>query len=215
MSRPRRRIAWLTSPHSMAAINDSPRNQPPPREPRTRPGLTHTGRALVLLAATAVSAEAVLWIAGGLGAAAVGAAAIAVTALIVARYVSGADTFDGGYRKPVRMVQQREPSLQGWASAVEAAMSSGPGFERVFRPELERLYAVRLAERHGVSMHAEPDRAAALVGPEVWAWIDPRRPEPSQAPPRLVLDRRALAGHEPPPPPETVLEALVRRLETL
>ncbi|HEU5332905.1 MAG TPA: hypothetical protein VFU73_09080 [Actinocrinis sp.] len=215
MSRPRRRIAWLTSPHSMAAINDDGPNRPPKRADRGNPGLTHAGRALLLLTGTAVCAEAVLWIAGGLGAAAVGAAAIAVTALIVARYVGGADTFDGGYRKPVRMVQQREPSLQGWASAVEAAMSSGPAFERVFRPELERLYAVRLAERHGVSMHAEPERAAELVGPDVWAWIDPRRPEPPQAAPRLVLDRRALAGQVPAPPPEAVLEALVRRLETL
>ena len=215
MSRPRRRIAWLTSPHSMAAINDDAPNQPRGRAERPRPGLTHVGRALLLLTATALCAQAVLWIAGGLGAAAVGAAAIAVTALLVARYVVGADAIDGGYRKPVRMVQQREPSLQGWASAVEAAMSSRPAFERVFRPELERLYAVRLAERHGVSMHADPERAAALVGPDVWAWIDPRRPEPSQASPRLVLDRRALAGHEQPPPPEAVLEALVRRLETL
>jgi hypothetical protein len=199
----------------MAAINDTPADSTRRRTPRSRPRLTHTARALVLLGATAVSAEAVLWIARGLGAAAVGAAAIAVTGLVVARYVIGADTFDGGYRKPVRMVMQRQPSLQGWATAVDAAQNSAGAFERLFRPELERLYAVRLAERHGVSMHAEPERAAALVGPEAWAWIDPRRPEPTQAPPRLVLDRRTLAGHAPPPPPDAVLELLVRRLETL
>ena len=32
---------------------------------------------------------------------------------------------------------------------------------------------------------------------------------------RLVLDRRALAVQVQPPPPDAVLEALVRRLETL
>jgi hypothetical protein len=185
------------------------------RPARTRRDLTPSGRALVVLALTAAAAETVMWISGGLGAAAVGAAAITVTALAVARYVGGADALDSGYRKPVRLVQQREPSLQGWASTVEAAQSSNAAFERLLRPELERLYAVRLAERHGVSMHAEPDRAAALVGPQVWAWIDPRRPEPSGSAPRRVLDRRALAGHAPPPPPAAVLEALVRRLETL
>lgn len=230
MNRARRRTGSLTAPHSMSAINDPAfdksafdksalddpaRGDARGRAQRTAPRLTHVGRALILLTATGLCAEAVLWIAGGLGAAAVGAAAIAVTGLIIARYVGGADTFDGGYRRPVRLVQQRQPSLQGWASAVDAARESGAAFERLFRPELERLYAVRLAERHGVSMHAEPRRAAELVGPDVWAWIDPRRPEPSQEAPRRVLDRRALAGHVPPPASDAVLELLVRRLETL
>jgi hypothetical protein len=181
---------------------------------RPRP-LTHTGRALAVLGATAVGTEAALGIAGGLGAAAAGAAAIAIAALAIARYVAGADALDSGYRKAVRLVQQREPSLQGWASVVEATRGSGPAFDRVMRPALERLYAVRLAERHGVSLHAEPERAAALVGPEVWPWIDPRRPNTSAQPARRVLDRRALTAHAPPPPPDAVLEALVHRLETL
>jgi hypothetical protein len=179
--------------------------------------LRHAARALALLAATVAGAEAVLWIVAGLGAAAVGAAAAVVIALAVARYVGGADAFDSGFRRPIRLVQQREPSLRGWATAVDAALASGIDFERLVRPGLERLYAVRLAERHGVSLHTDPNRAAELIGPEVWPWIDPQRPHPSGSAPRrrVLLDRRALETRDPAPPPPAALEAIVRRLETL
>jgi hypothetical protein len=189
-----------------------------PRErwKRDRRELVHAARALALLTVVVAAAEAVLWIVAGLGAAAVGAVAAVVVALAVARYVGGADAFDSGYRRPIRLVQQREPSLHGWASAVDAALASGVDFERLFRPGIERLYAVRLAERYGVSLHSDPNRAAELIGPQVWPWIDPQRPHPSgSAPRRRVLDRRALETHAPAPPPPAVLEAIVRRLETL
>jgi hypothetical protein len=178
--------------------------------------LGHTSLALLLLAGAAVASETVLAIAGGPGAAAAGAAAIVVAGLLVARYVGGANAIDAAQRRPVRLVHQREPSLQGWAAAVDAAQNSAAGFERVLRPELERLYAVRLADRHGVSLYHEPERAAALIGDEVFAWIDPRRPTYSgPLPPRRVLDRRAQSANFPPPVPDVVLRALVDRLETL
>jgi len=178
--------------------------------------LSHAGFAVLILVATAVISETVLAIAGGPGAAAAGAAAIVVAGLLVARYVGGADTIDASQRRPVRLVHQREPSLQGWATAVDAAQDTAAGFERVLRPALERLYAVRLADRHGVSLYHEPERAAALIGDEVYAWIDPRRPPyTGPVPPRRALDRRAQSAYVPRPIPDEVLEALVRRLETL
>jgi len=181
-----------------------------------RPPLSHTARAILLLVTTAIVAEVVLAVAGGAGAAAAGAVAIVITGLLIARYVAGSDAIDGGHRKKVRLVHQREPSLRGWATAVESARDSVNGFERVLRPQLERLYAVRLADRHGVSLYREPDRAAALVGAELFAWIDPRRPPYSaQQPPRKPLDRRAQSASTPPPVPDVVLRALVHRLETL
>ena len=179
------------------------------------PRLSHAALALLLLACTAVAAEVVLAVAGGPGAAAVGAVAIVLVGLAVARYVGGADAIDSSYRRGVRLVHQREPSLQGWAAAVDAAQESAAGFERVLRPELERLYAVRLADRHGISLYHEPERAAALIGAEVFAWIDPRRPTYSGPVPRRNLDRRAQAQQYPPPVPGVVLRALVHRLETL
>lgn len=178
--------------------------------------LSHTTRAVLLLSATAIASEAVLAIGGGPGAAAAGAVAIVVVGLLVARYVAGADAIDGSHRRSVRLVHQREPSLRGWATAVESARESAAGFERVLRPQLERLYAVRLADRHGISLYREPDRAAAVVGYDVFAWIDPRRPTYSgPLPPRKTLDRRAQSASDPPPVPDVVLRALVHRLETL
>lgn len=178
--------------------------------------LSHTTRAVLLLSATAIASEAVLAIGGGPGAVAAGAVAIVVVGLLVARYVAGADAIDGSHRRSVRLVHQREPSLRGWATAVESARESAAGFERVLRPQLERLYAVRLADRHGISLYREPDRAAAVVGYDVFAWIDPRRPTYSgPLPPRKTLDRRAQSASDPPPVPDVVLRALVHRLETL
>jgi hypothetical protein len=174
------------------------------------------GFAVLLLVGTAIVAEAVLAIAGGAGAAAVGAAGIVIVALLVARYVGGADAIDPSQRRPVRLVHQREPSLQGWATAVDAAQDTAAGFERVLRPALERLYAVRLADRHGVSLYHEPERAAALIGDEVFAWINPRRPPyTGPEPTRRTLDRRAQSAYVPRPIPDAVLQALVRGLETL
>lgn len=196
-------------------MNAPPRPAAPGRDLRSgRLGVA--AQALLLLAGTAVAAEAVLAIAGGPGAAAAGAAAIVVVGLLVARYVGGAEAIDGSYRRAVRLVHQREPSLRGWATAVEAAGESAAGFERVLRPQLERLYAVRLADRHGISLYREPDRAAAIVGADVFAWIDPRRPGyTGPVPPRRTLDRRAQSASYPPPVPDVVLRALVHRLETL
>lgn len=176
----------------------------------------HVTRAVLLLTTTAIVAEAVLAVAGGPGAAAAGAVAIVISGLLIARYVAGADAIDGGHRKSVRLVHQREPSLRGWATAVDSARESITGYERVLRPQLERLYAVRLADRHGVSLYHEPDRAAELVGADLFAWIDPRRPlYSSQQPPRKSLDRRAQSADAAPPVPDVVLRALVHRLETL
>lgn len=178
--------------------------------------LSHVARAVLLLVATAVASEVVLAIAGGPGAAAAGAVAIVITGLLVARYVAGADAIDDAHRRTVRLVHQREPSLRGWATAVDAALESPTGFERVLRPKLERLYAVRLADRHGVSLYREPERAAALVGAELFDWIDPRRPTyAGPLRPRKMLDRRAQSANHPPRVPDVVLRALVQRLETL
>lgn len=186
------------------------------RQDSRSPRLGPAAQALALLAGLAVAAEIVLALAGGPGAAAAGAAAIVIIGLLIARYVAGAEAIDGSYRRAVRLVHQREPSLQGWAAAVEAARESAAGFERVLRPELERLYAVRLADRHGVSLYREPDRAAAIIGEDVFAWIDPRRPGyTGPLPPRRTLDRRAQSANYPPPIPDVVLRALVQRLETL
>ncbi|MEV7817800.1 hypothetical protein AB0P05_45465 [Streptomyces flaveolus] len=77
------------------------------------------------------------------------------------------------------------------------ADDGGAHLETVMRPQLQRLFAARLAERHGVAMYRDAQRARALVGAELWPWIDP---EAAAAQPTL---------------PEPVLRALLDRLEAM
>ena len=178
------------------------------RPPAPRPQVL-----LWLLIGAALVVEAVLALVGGWITASVGLACLAALGLALAGYVSGAEVLDGQFRRPVRLVRQRSLSMLGWTSLVAAARSSSGNYEHGVKPEITRLYAVRLAEKHGISLHGEPERAAALIGPELWPWIDPRRPpaQPSPKGPRQALDRRS-AGQ---PPPDAVLRALVDRLERL
>ncbi|HEX4787234.1 MAG TPA: hypothetical protein VH372_02145 [Actinospica sp.] len=170
---------------------------------------------LALLGAGALAVELVLALVGGWVAAAAGLPVLLAGAIWLACYVGGAEVMDGEHRRQLRLVRQRTLSMLGWSSLVSAARSSSGNFDHAVKPELERLYAVRLAEKHGVSLHAEPERAAALIGPELWPWIDPRRvpAHPSAKRPHQAFDRRTAAP--PPPPPDSVLRALVDRLERL
>lgn len=173
-------------------------------------------RTLVLMGAGfAVLAEVALALVGGGAAAAVGLAVLAAIVITVSCYVAGTEILDGQYRKPLRMVRRRNLSMLGWTSLVASARASDTGFAHGARPEIQRLYAVRLAEKHGISLLTEPAKAAALIGPELWPWIDPSRPAPLPAAaraPHQALDRRSGAGA---PPPDAVLNALVDRLEQL
>lgn len=186
--------------------------QPENPQPSSIPALP------VLLAGVGVGfvlTEAVLWLAAGWVTAAAGLPFLAAAGIALAWYVSGAEVMDGQYRRELRMVRQRSLNMLGWSTLVAAARSSSGNFEHAVKPEIQRLYAVRLAERYGVSMHTEPERAAELVGPQLWPWIDPRRApaQPAARPAYQALDRRSAA--EPQPPPDSILAALVDRLEQL
>jgi hypothetical protein len=181
------------------------------------PPVPRAGVLLPVLGLVVLAAEVVLVLVGGWIAAGIGLACLAVLAIGLACYVAGAEVMDGQYRKPVRLVRQRTVGMLGWTSLVAAARSSSASFEHGVKPELERLYAVRLADKYGISLHNEPERAAELIGPELWPWIDPRRhpAPPSAKAPRQALDRRSASAAEAPPPPDAVLYALVDRLEQL
>jgi len=87
-------------------------------------------------------------------------------------------------------------------------------FDLNARRRLTNLLAARLAERHGVSLTADPQAARAIffsaaagagrrVPPaELWYWIDPERPSPER-------------GSSIPGIPPRVLAALIYRLEQL
>lgn len=152
-----------------------------------------TRHTLIVLGVAAVGTETALALAGGVPAAGTGAVLIAVLALLTARYATGFDSQDHGYRKPVRLLGSRTPRLGDWGRSVRHGLSVEDGYTHTLRPGIQRLYAARLAERHGISLRTQPDRAAAVIGPEVWPWIDPGRAAPEGTVPpqvlRAVVDR--------------------------
>jgi hypothetical protein len=79
-------------------------------------------------------------------------------------------------------------------------------YDSELRGTLQRLLAARLAERHGISLSDDPDRARRLLCPtprdqRLWYWVDPARPP-------------ATPGKESGIPPRT-LARLIDRLEQL
>ncbi|MEU6494077.1 hypothetical protein AB0919_44330 [Streptomyces sp. NPDC046994] len=155
--------------------------------------------SLAVLGTVAVATEVLLALADGAAAAATGLALITAVALALGRYAAGGAAQDSGYRKPVRLLDSRAPALGGWQRIVANTFADDgkAHFDTVMRPQLQRLFAARLAERHGVAMYRNPQRARALVGAELWPWIDPEATAPQ------------------PTVPEPVLRSLLDRLEAL
>ncbi|MFB7115233.1 hypothetical protein [Streptomyces sp. NPDC056291] len=155
--------------------------------------------SLAVLGTVAVAAEVLLALADGASAAATGLALITAVALALGRYAAGGAAQDSGHRRPVRLLGSRAPALGGWQRIVADTLAddSEVRLRTVMRPQLQRLFAARLAERHGVAMYRNPQRARALVGAELWPWIDPEATAPQ------------------PTLPEPVLRSLLDRLEAL
>ncbi|MFC1400285.1 MULTISPECIES: hypothetical protein [Streptacidiphilus] len=200
--------------------------------PRAVPRLAVLPEALLWLGAAALCSEVALALVGGLPGAATGAAVLAVAGILAVRYVHGAQAMDSDYRRKVHLVGSREPTLRYWDAAIEDALDSMSGYELHLRPLLQRLYAVRLAERHGVSLDTQPRQAAAIIGPELWPWIDPTRPRTGRHPldvgPLAPAAGNGAAGRQrrsttrrvdprlaPDPISGPVLTALVERLEKM
>ncbi len=93
-----------------------------------------------------------------------------------------------------------------------SAVASLGAWDLTTRPRLQRLLAARLAQRHGISLAADPQAAQAIFlsggtpsrapRADLWYWIDPSRPTPANA------------ANLPGIPPR-VLTALIARLEQL
>ncbi|WP_399891229.1 hypothetical protein ACGH7X_31030 [Streptomyces sp. BBFR51] len=173
------------------------------RPTETTPGEdTLTPRRLGLLAG-AVAGSGVLLVVLFDGPEAAGAlvAVLVAVGLLVARYAAGAGAFDSGYRDDVRLLRTRAPGMGEWRRNV--GTSTGPDgalyYRAVLRTELRHLYAAALAEHHHVSLEHQPERAAELIGPELWPWLGPE-------PPRTGPDGEV---------PVDVLRRLVDRLEVL
>jgi hypothetical protein len=148
---------------------------------------------MVLLGVVGASAVVLVLLVDGPRAAGAVVAVLVVTALAVARYVAGAGAFDSGRRDAVRLLRARAPGMGEWRSNVRTAL--GPDgalyYRAVLRPELRRLFAAALSEHHHVSLDHQPERAAELIGADLWPWLasDPPRTGPDGDVPLDVLRR--------------------------
>jgi hypothetical protein len=140
-----------------------------------------TARQELAAAAAAVIATAgaaYAW--DGSAAAAVVLAVAALVGLVVVRTLT----------EPVRLpaLPQSEWQATGrsvitgfWRkrSMVGDATAAGGNYDYELRPTLQHLLAARLADRHGVSLYAEPGRARELFAgkrhDDLWPWVDPAR----------------------------------------
>ncbi|MEY9942278.1 hypothetical protein [Streptacidiphilus sp. MAP5-3] len=168
---------------------------------------------LILLGFGAVCVAA-LGLVGGVAGASVGGAVLVGALFWGTRWALGASGMDSGYRRRTRLAVGREPTLRYWGLALSDAANTPEGYGLHLYPLLLRLYEVRLAEQHGISLRAQPERAAAVIGRELWPWLDPRLPRT----PRALRVARAAGTQDLPisrPVPQAVLEALVARLESL
>ena len=123
----------------------------------------------------AVAASGVLLVLLFDGAEAAGAlvALLLAVALLVARYAAGAGALDSGHRHEVWLLRTRVPGMGEWRRNIRTATGSDGAlyYRAVLRPELRRLYAAALAEHHHVSLDQQPERAAELIGPDLWPWL--------------------------------------------
>jgi hypothetical protein len=128
--------------------------------------------------------------------------AVAVGGVVAALLaVPGAPSPRRGERRPARVDNAPFRSYRRVAEQLSWAGVSPRHYDVVTRPMLQRLLAARLADRHGIDLHRSPDAARAVVGDDLWPWLDPARPADasSRAP---GLDGRTLT-------------LLVERLENL
>jgi hypothetical protein len=107
-----------------------------------------------------------------------------------------------------RSVRGQTSFLGFWRkrSVLQDATVSMAAYDADVRPTLQHLLAARLAERHGVGLHADPAAARRLLLPDhgdqaLWFWLDPLRPAEND------MHRRGI--------PVRTLAAIFDRLERL
>jgi hypothetical protein len=158
-------------------------------------------RGAVALGSLAVLTVVLSYVGAGYAGLIVSLSVVAAGGLLAAALTVPAGPARTRRRKPAVSFDEPYPSFQQVSERLSWAKVSPRHYDLVTRPLLVRVLANRLADHHGVDLYARPDAARALVGDELWWWLDPNRePERSSQPPG-VDDR--------------TLTRLVQRLETL
>ena len=137
----------------------------------------------IIIAAIVVAVAAVAgYAAAGLAGTAVVVTCAAVTSLVVVRVLYPAPAAHGDGR--VADTEAIPVTFTGYwrkrAGLVDGTKSMN-SYDAELRGTLQHLLAARLAERHGISLHDDPDRARRLLCPtprddRLWYWVDPARP---------------------------------------
>jgi len=162
------------------------------REPRT----------LRALAGAAVLALVLTYALAGLGGLVLALSLLTVCGTIVASAgVAGAPTITAAARPPEPRPNVPFRTYRQVAEQLSWATVSPRHYDVVTRPLLQRLMVSRLTERHRVDAERDAAAARALVGEDVWTWLDLARPAESSSQPPGIDDR--------------TLHAIVARLEAL
>lgn len=91
--------------------------------------------------------------------------------------------------RPLPSFDEPYPTFRHVHEQLSWAKVSPRHYDLATRPLLVRLMATRLADHHGIDLQREPDRARAMVGEDVWWWLDPHRPPERSSQPPGVNDR--------------------------
>jgi hypothetical protein len=158
-------------------------------------------RAGALLVVAASVAVLVSYGTAGLAGLVISLSAVAALGLVVT-----AMGLPGGTPRPrpVRLLPSFDdpyPTFQRVSEQLSWSQVSPRHYDLVTRPLLVRLMASRLAEHHGIDLARSPEAARAVVGDDLWWWLDPTR--------------QAQSSSQPPGVDVRVLTRLVERLETL
>jgi hypothetical protein len=160
--------------------------------------------AAVTIAVAAVAGYAAAGLPGSVLAVTIGV----VAALVVLRILAPppAPAHDVGQRPDTEAIPASFAGYWRKRAGLVDGTTSMTVYDAELRGTLQHLLAVRLAERHGISLHDDPAAARRLLCPSnrderLWYWVDPARPP-------------ATTGTQSGIPPRT-LARLIDRLEKL
>jgi len=166
--------------------------------------------AVAVAAVAAVAAYA----AAGLAGAALAVTCVSVAALVVIWFLAPrADRIAAAGPELPADTESIPATFSGYwrkrAGLIDGTRSMA-AYDMELRGTLQHLLAARLAERHGISLHDDPEAARRLLcqgrrDERLWYWVDPARPPAASRPGA----RRPLGI-----PPRT-LARLIDRLEQL
>ena len=172
---------------------------PDPGAPAPGGGGWAQARPELIIAAAAISATALAALA------VLGPAAAALVLIIagIAALVTLRALAQPGYLPPPLDETRQAGALRSFTglfrkqSELSYGTASLSAYDVGLRMTLQRLLAARLSERHGISLHDDPDAARRLLcgqhGDGLWFWIDPTRPPAQDDRPRSGIPLRTLA----------------------